>query len=86
MQAAHHLINNLPQLYAAIAPQVALVPASVRFALDTRPEYRTLCQAVPPQNCFFAGSATDTFRMEHGGFHLVRREPIEGYLYDGSLL
>ncbi len=86
MQAAHHLINNLPELYAAIAPQVALVPASVRFALDTRPEYRTLCQAVPPQNCFFAGSATDTFRMEHGGFHLVRREPIEGYLYDGSLL
>lgn len=85
MQAAHHLINNLPELYAAIAPDMALVPASVCFALDTRPEYTTLCQAVPPQHCYFAGAATDIFRVEAGRFRLVRRCPIEGYIYDGSM-
>lgn len=84
VQAAHHLINTLPELYAALAPDLALVPASVRFAMDTRPEYRALCQAVPPQNCYFAGAVTDVFRMAGGRFQLVNRYPIEGYLYDGS--
>lgn len=84
MQAAHHLINDLPELYEAVAPEIALVPASICCAVDTRPQYRTLCRTVPPQRCYFAGAATDIFRVEQGGFRLVRRCPVEGYIYDGS--
>ncbi len=84
VQVAHHLINNLPQLYPVVDPEIALVPQSVRCAISTDREYSTLTQTVPAQNIYFASCATDVFEAQDGHFKLIARFPIEGYLYDGS--
>ncbi len=84
MQAAHHMINNLPELYPVIAPEIALVPRAVFVATDTNTHYTTLLKTIPAQNVYFASCATDVFEARNGHFKLVERFPIEGYLYDGS--
>lgn len=85
VQAAHHLINRLPRLYAAVRPDIALVPQSVRKALDTNEKYLALLETVPAQHQYYAGSATDVFAAENGRFRLIKRYPIVGGAYDGSL-
>ncbi len=83
MQVAHHLINNLPALYPVVAPEYALVPQCATEANEFNGHYMTLIKTVLPQNVCFASATTDIFEVQNGRFRLMRRFPVEGYLYDG---
>ena len=56
LQASHHLLVNLPGLYAVVAPTYVMCPASRLRATTTPYEaYLNLRQTIPDENFFFAG-------------------------------
>ena len=56
LQASHHLLVNLPELYAVVAPTYVMCPASRLRATTTPYEaYLNLRQTIPDENFFFAG-------------------------------
>ncbi len=84
MQAAHHLINQLPDLYPVIQPEIALVPQHFCSAVETNPNYRVLCDTVSPQNQHYASCATELFEFRDGRLVLTKRLFPCGDIFDHS--
>ena len=56
LQAAHHVYNDLEELYAVVQPTYVMCPQSKLTALNTPLDaYVTLRKSVPEENFFFAG-------------------------------
>lgn len=86
VQAAHHLINNLPLAYPVISPDIALVPQHIRKASPDNEKYQTLIKSVAEKDIYFASMGTEIFEEKNGTLVRVRRIPVVGGEYDGSEL
>lgn len=84
IQVAHHMINQLDYIYAAAAPEVALVPQSADAAADGNIRYRTLCSLLPEENIHFASAGTQIFVARDGRWQLREVRPSCQEEYDGS--
>ena len=88
LQASHHLLANLPALYAAVAPTYVMCPAS-KLRAETTPyeAYLNLLQTVPAENFFFAGDGVAYgFAPQAGGSIALLQTPVDCGAYDGTTL
>lgn len=85
VQTAHHLMNNLEQMYPAISPEIALVPQHPVFKVDhNKYKYETLCRSVKEENIYFDTLGTVGFRAKNGKPEKFLHNPMVGGEYDGS--
>ena len=86
LQASHHLMNDLDELYAAVQPTYVMCPQS-RLRAESTPmaAYLTLRKTVPTENFFFAseGIVYGLTPLEDGSFS-VSETPVNCNGYDGT--
>ena len=86
LQAAHHCINNVENIYSLVRTDHILIPECryiiLRHLYDN---YRVLERYCPERNIHVAGDATTVFHVSDG---VIRTEyyPVVGCPYDGSEL
>ena len=84
LQAAHHCINNVENIYSLIRTDNVLIP-ECRFIIlrSLYSNYRVIEQYCPERNIHVAGDATSVFHISNG---TIRTEyfPVVGCPYDGS--
>jgi len=86
IQAAHHLINKLDQLYAVARPYAALVPQSLHVAIFSNEKFAGLLRSVPLERQYYGSCSTDIFRLAAGRIELLERFPVEGGEFDFSVI
>jgi len=84
VQAAHHLINMLPDLYCIVNAKTVLIPQHIRRAMPNNEKYISLMNAMPTRDYYFASTDTAIFEMKAGEYRLIYREVPVGGVYDGS--
>ena len=86
VQAAHHLYNDLPALYAAVQPTYVFCPQSkLRAQEDCVTAYGTLRKTVPEENFFFADQGlVYGLTPQSDGSVTVSETPVNCNAYDGS--
>ena len=84
LQAAHHMYNNLTELYPVIAPQYVMCPQSMSRTVDVYPSYATFRKLVPAQRMYFADQAIYGFLPQADGRISVSYRPPVGFAYDNS--
>ena len=86
LQAAHHLFNDLPELYRVIRPKYVFCPQS-KLRAETEPmeAYETLRKLLPKPQFFFAseGIVYGLTPGENGAF-TVSETPVDCIPYDGT--
>lgn len=84
VQAAHHLINLLPEAYVAIAPAIALIPSHYGKADPENPKYLNLLRSVPRERMYFAFEGTTIWEEKDGKLVMKEKRPVVGGLFDNS--
>ena len=84
VQAAHHLHNDLPELYTAIRPGLVVVPQDIKALPALQPKYRSLLLGVDAEHVLFDEGKTMFFEERNGAIALTHTCPQVGGLYDGS--
>lgn len=84
VQAAHHLHNDLPELYAAMKPDRVVVPQDIKALAALETQYRSLLKGVSAENVYFDEGKTLFFEEQNGAIVLTQTCPSVGGLYDGS--
>lgn len=84
VQAAHHLINLLPELYAYLSPSTVLCPTSSERATPDDARYVALTDAADKDRIYFASEETLILEAENGRLEITDRFPQVGGAYDGS--
>ena len=84
LQASHHMINNLTELYPVVAPQYVMCPQSMRRTIDVYPSYATFLKLVPAQRLYFADQGIYGFLPQESGTISVSYRPAVCVGYDGS--
>lgn len=84
LQAAHHGINEIFEVYDAITAEKVLLP-QCRMNMDMRfnSVYDNLCRRYGENNILFANDKTDIFTIRNGGYVHSER-PHAGIAYDNS--
>lgn len=84
LQAAHHCINRIEDVYRHIRAQYVLIPEKTEMILQhMRENYETIRQYHPAETVFPAGDATTVFSFPDGRLR-IEQWPIVGGAYDGS--
>ena len=86
LQAAHHLYNDLPELYRVIRPQYVFCPQSkLRAESEPMEAYETLRRLLPKPQFFFAseGIVYGLTPAGKNGF-TVSETPVDCIPYDGT--
>lgn len=84
VQAAHHLINLLPELYRFLRPSTVLVPGEATRANPEDPRYTALTDVTDKEHIFFASEETLVLEAVNGKLEVIDRFPQVGGAYDGS--
>ena len=84
VQAAHHLINLLPELYRFLMPCPVLVPGESTRADPEDPRYTALTDVTDKEKIYFASEETLVFEAVDGKLEVIDRRPQVGGAYDGS--
>ena len=86
LQASHHLMNDLDELYAAVQPTYVMCPQSKLRAQNTPMDaYVTLCKYVPEENFFFAGeNIVYGFTPQDDGSIAISETPVNCCGFDGT--
>ena len=84
VQAAHHLINLLPELYRFLMPCPVLVPGESTRADPEDPRYTALTDVTDIEHIFFASEETLVLEAVNGKLEVIDRIPQVGGAYDGS--
>lgn len=86
LQAAHHGINEVKNIYSYIKARFVLLPQGRYSMLKRFPDnYDLICKYYGEKNIYVAGDCTSVFYVKNGE---VQTEfyPTAGYVYDGSEL
>ena len=85
LQAAHHCINNVENIYAFIRSEYILIPEGryllLKFIYD---HYRVICRYCGYDKAIVAGDATQIFRIREGKLLKTEYFPVRGCPWDGS--
>ncbi len=86
LQAAHHLLNDLDELYAVVQPTYVMCPQSKLRAQSTPlAAYLTLQKYAPKENFFFAGENTVFgFTPQSDGSIAICEIPVDCGGFDGT--
>jgi len=84
LQAAHHMINNLTQLYPVIAPSYVMCPQSKSRTISKYPSYYTFLSLAPAERMYFADQGTFGFLPQNDGRIHVTYQKTDCVGYDGS--
>ena len=84
LQAAHHGINEIFEVYDCISAEKVLLP-QCRMNMDTRFQtvYANLCRLYGEDNILFANDATDIFICKDGRYSIRKRNHV-GTAWDHS--
>ncbi|MBQ7689467.1 MAG: hypothetical protein IJT27_09655 [Clostridia bacterium] len=84
LQAAHHCINRIEEVYRHINARYVLIPEKTEMLKKHMAEnYATICKYHPADAVLPAGDATSLFRCENGDLQ-IQRFPAPTGPYDGS--
>ena len=85
LQAAHHCINNVENIYAFIKAEYILIPEGryllLKFIYN---HYRVICRYCGYDKAIVAGDATQVFRIASGKLLKTEYFPVCGCPWDGS--
>ena len=84
LQASHHMINDLTQLYPVIAPTYVMCPQSKSRTISVYPSYYTFLKLAPAERMYFADQGVFGFLPQENGAISVSYQWIECVGYDGS--
>lgn len=84
LQAAHHCINRVENIYAAVQAEKVLIPEG-RALIRTGPEdpYAVICRYNKEENIVCAGDGTAVYTIEDGAY-TAETFPVVGGAYDNS--
>ena len=84
LQAAHHCINRVEDIYNFVKAETILIP-QCRYIAESRhyDNYRLICDCYGAENTFFAGDCT-RICFTDGKASRVEYYPTVGDKYDGS--
>lgn len=87
LQAAHHCINRIENVYRNVQASYVLIPEKTEVILrhDMRDNYALLAEIFGPERIFCAGDGTRVFWTENGSLQ-TRVYPVRGGAFDGSEL
>lgn len=86
VQVAHHLHNNLPELYTVMKPDIAVVPQGVKGREIMADRYESLLKGVSADKVYFDEEESLFFVEKNGTIILARTCPQVGGAYDGSAI
>ena len=84
LQASHHMINDLTQLYPVIAPSYVMCPQSKSRTISLYPSYYTFLKLAPAQRMYFADQGVYGFLPQENGTIRVTYQAVDCVGYDGS--
>ena len=84
LQASHHMINDLTQLYPVIAPTYVMCPQSKSRTIKLYPSYYTFLKLAPAQRMYFADQGVYGFLPQENGSISVSYQWVHCVGYDGS--
>lgn len=84
LQASHHMINDLTELYPVIAPTYVMCPQSKSRTISVYPSYYTFLKLAPAERMYFADQGVFGFLPQESGTISVSYQWIECVGYDGS--
>ena len=87
LQAAHHCINRLEELYKNVPADLVLIPEELNIIKDRmRDNFAVICRYHQPETIYCSGNGTVVFSVRNGGTVKTERFPVVGGAYDGSEL
>lgn len=84
LQASHHMINDLTELYPVIAPTYVMCPQSKSRTISVYPSYYTFLKLAPAERMYFADQGVFGFLPQENGTISVCYQWIECVGYDDS--
>ncbi len=84
LQASHHMINDLTQLYPVVAPTYVMCPQSKSRTITMYPSYYTFLKLAPAERMYFADQGVYGFLPQETGAISVSYRWVNCVGYDGS--
>ena len=84
LQASHHMINDLTDLYPVVAPTYVMCPQSKSRTIKLYPSYYTFLKLAPAQRMYFADQGIYGFLPQENGTISVSYKWVYCVGYDGS--
>ena len=84
LQASHHMINNLTELYPVINPTYVMCPQSKSRTIEVYPSYYTFLKLASAQRMYFADQGVYGFLPQAGGSISITYRWVYCVGYDNS--
>ncbi len=85
LQAAHHCINEVENIYSFVKAENVLIPeCKYIIELELRHNFDVLCKYYDLKKFYLAGDCTRIFRIKGGSTEEIKVYPVAGYKFDGS--
>ena len=85
LQAAHHCINEVENIYSFVKADTVLIPeCKYMIELNYRHNFDVLCKYYDIRKFYLAGECTRIFRIKDSKTEDIKVYPIAGYKFDGS--
>lgn len=84
LQASHHMINDLTELYPVVAPTYVMCPQSKSRTITQYPSYYTFLKLAPAERMYFADQGVYGFLPQGSGAVHVSYRWVDCVGYDNS--